>query len=178
MFQAQSGDQVKEKLMTGKLTESEQPTEHAHGEDGVTVQSEEKRQQREIEESEEEEEQPPPCKRAIISLLEEFSAAEEDLKRKISSNGTTPIQHQTDRELQMYQEMPPTVTSDHPAAWWWNNRTTYPLLSEVAFSYLCVQASSTPSERVFSTAGETVCLERARIPPEKADMRIFLKKNC
>ena len=47
-------------------------------------------------------------------------------------------------------------------AWWWRNRTTYPLLSEVAFSYMCVQASSTPSERV------------SRILPEKADMLIFL----
>jgi len=45
-------DRVKERLMVGKLTESEQPTEHAHGEDGVTMQSEEKRQ-RENEEGEE-----------------------------------------------------------------------------------------------------------------------------
>lgn len=175
---------VKEKLMVGKLTESEQPTEHAHGEDGVTMQSEEKRQREneegeETQQSEEEEEQPPPCKRAIMSPLEELFAAEDDLKMKISSsNSTTSIPHQADRELKMYQEMPPTMTSDDPAAWWWNNRTTYPLLSEVAFSYLCVQASSTPSERVFSTAGDTICPERSRILPEKADMVIFLNKNC
>ncbi|KAJ8368962.1 hypothetical protein SKAU_G00089900 [Synaphobranchus kaupii] len=178
-------DRVKEKLMAGKLTESEQPTEYAHGEDGVTMQSEEKRQQRENEEgegtqeSEEEEEQPPPCKKAIMSPLEELFAAEDDLKMKTSSsNSTTSIQHQTDRELKMYQEMPPTMTSDDPAAWWWNNRTTYPLLLEVAFSYLCVQASSTPSERVFSTAGDTICPERSCTLPEKADMLIFLNKNC
>ncbi|KAK5911937.1 hypothetical protein CesoFtcFv8_001862 [Champsocephalus esox] len=73
--------------------------------------------------------------------------------------------------------MPPTMSSDDPAAWWWNKRTTYPLLSEVPFSYLCVQASSTPSERVFSTAGDTICPERSRILPEKADMLICLNKN-
>ncbi|KAK5862952.1 hypothetical protein PBY51_000017 [Eleginops maclovinus] len=70
------------------------------------------------EESEEEEEQPPPCKRAIMSPLEELFAAEDILKMNILSNSTMSIQHQTDRELKMYQEMPPTMTSDDPAAWW------------------------------------------------------------
>lgn len=55
---------------------------------------------------------------------------------------------------------------------------TYPLLSELAISYLCVQASSTPSERVLSTAGDTICPEHSRILPEKADMIIVLNKNC
>ncbi|KAK5933433.1 hypothetical protein CgunFtcFv8_013916 [Champsocephalus gunnari] len=40
-----------------------------------------------------------------------------------------------------------------------------------------VMASSTPSERVFSTAGDTICPERSRILPEKADMLICLNKN-
>ncbi|KAL3058041.1 hypothetical protein OYC64_010257 [Pagothenia borchgrevinki] len=78
----------------------------------------------------------------------------------------------------MYKAMPRIVTSDDAAAWWWNMRTTYPCLSDMAFSYLCVQASSTPSERVFSTAGDTICAERSRILPEKADMLVFLNKNC
>lgn len=42
---------------------------------------------------------------------------------------------------------------------------------------MCSQASSTPSERVFSTAGDTISQERSRILPEKADMLIFLQKN-
>ncbi|KAI4805748.1 hypothetical protein KUCAC02_010345, partial [Chaenocephalus aceratus] len=52
---------------------------------------------------------------------------------------------QVEKELQMYKAMPRIVTSDDAAAWWWNMRTTYPYLSDMAFSYLCVQASSTPS---------------------------------
>ena len=43
--------------------------------------------------------------------------------------------------------------------------------------YLCAQASSTPSERVFSTAGDTISAESSRILPEKADMLVFLHKN-
>lgn len=82
------------------------------------------------------------------------------------------------KKLQMYKKTPPTFTSDDPAAWWWNQRMTYPLMSNMAFSYSCVRASSTPSERVFSTAGDTICAERSWILPEKADMLIFLNKNC
>lgn len=46
-----------------------------------------------------------------------------------------------------------------------------PVLANIAPKYLCVQASSTPSERVSHSA------ERASISPEKADMLLFLKKN-
>ncbi|KAJ4936571.1 hypothetical protein JOQ06_001160 [Pogonophryne albipinna] len=120
-------DRIKEKVMVGKLTESEQPTEQD------------------------------PARGLKMTLLEELFAAEDSLKiNNLSTSTTSTQQYQTDRELKMYQDMPPTMTSDDPAAWWWNKRTTYPLLSEVAFSYLCVQASSTPSERVFSTAGDTI----------------------
>ena len=45
-------------------------------------------------------------------------------------------------------------------------------------TYLCVQASSTASERVFSCAGHAISQERCRILPEKANMLIFLQKNC
>lgn len=174
-------ERVKEKMMAGKSTESEQPTEQHCEEDGVKLserEDERENEEEEGEESEEEENMPPPCKRAAKSPLEELFAHEENLKIEILSRKTTSIQHQIETELKMYQEMPPLLMSDDPAAWWWNNRTTYPSLSEVAFSYLCVQASSTPSERVFSTAGDTICAERSRILPEKADMLIFLNKNC
>jgi hypothetical protein len=57
-------------------------------------------------------------------------------------------------------------------------RATLPLLTNIATSYLCAQASSTPRERVFSTAGNTISQERSRLLPEKANMLIFLQKNC
>ncbi|XP_061762007.1 E3 SUMO-protein ligase ZBED1-like [Nerophis ophidion] len=98
--------------------------------------------------------------------------------RAVSQQSSMSIKKQVERELQMYKEVPPIPMSDNPAAWWWNQQKTYPLLSDLAFSYLCVQASSTDSERVFSTAGDTICPERSRILPEKAEMVIFLNKNC
>ncbi|CAM4643135.1 unnamed protein product [Leuciscus chuanchicus] len=61
--------------------------------------------------------------------------------------------------------------------WWWKKSDTLPVLSALAEKYLCVQASSTTSERVFSTAGDTLSPERSRILPERANMIIFLHKN-
>lgn len=57
-------------------------------------------------------------------------------------------------------------------------RDTLPMLSDLAARYLCVQASSTPSEHTFSTAGYIISQERACLSSEKADIQMFLKKNC
>lgn len=59
-----------------------------------------------------------------------------------------------------------------------SNLDTLPLFPNLDGRYLCVQASSTPAERTFSTAGDTISQERACLSPEKADMFIFLKNNC
>ncbi|KAF3858797.1 hypothetical protein F7725_011998 [Dissostichus mawsoni] len=107
-----------------------------------------------------------PCKTPKMTPLEELFA-DEDAQKVTPQQNSMSIQDQVEKELHMYKAMG-----------WWNMRTTYPCLSDMAFSYLCVQASSTPSERVFSTAGDTICAERSRILPEKADMLVFLKKNC
>ncbi|KAK5922881.1 hypothetical protein CgunFtcFv8_020109 [Champsocephalus gunnari] len=60
---------------------------------------------------------------------------------------------------------------------WQTNRFRFPMLCLLATKYLCVQGSSVPSERVFSSAGDILCSERARLDPERADMLIFLKTN-
>ncbi|XP_049922962.1 E3 SUMO-protein ligase ZBED1-like isoform X2 [Epinephelus moara] len=129
-------------------------------------------------ESEEEEENPPPSKQSKKSPLEELFAEEDAMKRTSQERLMMSMEGRAEKEIQMYRETPPTITSSDPAAWFWTQKQTYPLLSCLAFSYLCVQASSTPSERVFSTAGNTICAERSRLLPEKADMIIFLNKNC
>lgn len=109
---------------------------------------------------------------------ESFFFAEEDAMKRTSQERLMSMEERAVKEIQTYQETPPTITSSDPAAWFWTQKQTYPLLSCLAFSYLCVQASLTPSEHVFSTAGNTICVEQSRLLPEKADMIIFLNKNC
>lgn len=43
--------------------------------------------------------------------------------------------------------------------------------------YLSVPATSVPSERVFSEAGQIINDHRSKLHPSKADMQIFLKPN-
>ena len=67
------------------------------------------------------------------------------------------------QEIQHYRGLRPITLAEDPVVWWWEKRDTLPLLSELSQGYICVQASSTPSESVFSTAGNTISQERSRI---------------
>lgn len=61
--------------------------------------------------------------------------------------------------------------------WWKKNESYFPRLSQVANIFLAVPASSVPSERIFSTAGETVNKKRSRLHCANVDLLIFLNKN-
>ena len=59
--------------------------------------------------------------------------------------------------------------------WWRDNAQFYPLLSPMDKAYLSVPATSVPSERVFSTAGDIVNAQTSQLLPGNVDMLIFLK---
>jgi len=61
--------------------------------------------------------------------------------------------------------------------YWRSARATEKELAQLALRYAVVPATSVPSERVFSTAGQIVSARRSRLKPEKACMLIFLKQN-
>jgi hypothetical protein len=61
-----------------------------------------------------------------------------------------------------------------PLSWWKNNESKYKLLSSIAARFLCIPATSAPSERVFSAAGLTIAKDRARLLPENANDLVFL----
>lgn len=65
----------------------------------------------------------------------------------------------------------------HPILWWRINRDKYPLLAQMAMKYLHIPATSVPSERVFSTAGNILTKKRSSLTAENADMLVFLNKN-
>lgn len=60
---------------------------------------------------------------------------------------------------------------------WDEYKHVYPHLYELHFKYLCIPATSTASERVFSKAGEIVSSKRSRIKPKNVNELIFLNKN-
>ena len=115
-----------------------------------------------------------------MSALEQLFADKdrELLHTTMSTSSALSITEQVQKEIELYKGMPAIPSGQDPVAWWWGKRDTLPNLSALSEVYLCVQASSTPSERVFSCAGQAISQERCRILPEKANMLIFLQKNC
>ncbi|KAM4625223.1 E3 SUMO-protein ligase ZBED1-like [Polymixia lowei] len=122
--------------------------------------------------------EPPPVKQKKTALEELFEEEDNELQSFQQRQPLLSLAQRVDPEIQLYRSLPPIPCKDNATLWWWSKRETLPLLSGLAESFLCVQASSTPSERVFSTAGDTISPERSRILPEKADILIFLQKNC
>ena len=115
-----------------------------------------------------------------MSALEQLFEDEdrELLHATLTTSSALSIREEVQKELQIYKGLPAIPSGQDPVAWWGGKRDTLPNLSLLSENYLSVQASSTPSERVFSCAGHAISKERCRILPEKANMVIFLQKNC
>ena len=80
-------------------------------------------------------------------------------------------------EVKTYETEAQLELRSCPLSWWNINSPKYPLLSDVAKYFLGIPATSVASERVFSTAGDIVCAQRATLDSNNVDMLIFLKKN-
>ena len=99
-------------------------------------------------------------------------------------NNNEPDEHEkAQAELTMYKAEPIlALTNDdeaynNPLEWWKYNAKRFPLLSELASRYLCIPATSAPSERVFSSAGLTIAKDRSRLDPELANELVFLHES-
>ncbi|XP_057183139.1 E3 SUMO-protein ligase ZBED1-like [Triplophysa rosa] len=86
-------------------------------------------------------------------------------------------QQAVEAELNSYLQAPYADSETNPIAWWKINSTTYPRLSLLAKRYLCIPATSSPSERAFSTGGNIVSCNRAALKPDAVDRLVFLAKN-
>ncbi|XP_074608742.1 uncharacterized protein LOC141863174 [Acropora palmata] len=80
-------------------------------------------------------------------------------------------------EVSQYKKELSRNYTENPLTWWRQNNERYPSLAILAKKYLCIPATSVPSERVFSTAGEIVTAQRSQLKSEHVDRLIFLKKN-
>ena len=57
---------------------------------------------------------------------------------------------------------------------WKLNEKKFPLLSRVAKRFMCAQATSTPSERLFSAAGYNIWDRRCSLKPSKVNKMMVL----
>ena len=68
----------------------------------------------------------------------------------------------------------PSISVNHPELYWCSiNRHLYPHVSKLACKYRGVMATSSPSEQLFSTAGNVVSVKHATLLPENVEKLIF-----
>lgn len=82
-----------------------------------------------------------------------------------------------EKELEKYLLAPDADSEMDPLEWWKINDRSFPRVSCLAKRYLCIPATSSPSERVFSTGGNIVTCHRAALKPEAVDRLVFLSHN-
>jgi len=108
-------------------------------------------------------------KKGLFSLLE-------DLMDSTSETSDDP-QEAAKKEIQQYLTLDATDNPTDPVKWWKRYSVQLPLLSSLARKYLCIPATSVPSERAFSVSGNIITSKRSCLHPENAEMLTFLASN-
>jgi hypothetical protein len=62
-------------------------------------------------------------------------------------------------------------------SFWKNNAERFPIISSLAIELLCIPASNTAVERLFSYSGNTITCKRTRLGVQKLNKLMFLKRN-
>ncbi|KAL3066097.1 hypothetical protein OYC64_016110 [Pagothenia borchgrevinki] len=117
---------------------------------------------------EEETPAPPPKKKKQQEMLLQSESDDEEEKEHDGDSAK--------KEMEQYLRDTTKIQSG-PLAWWKQNSDRYPKLAFAAKHCLCVPATSTPSERIFSKAGYIVNKTRSSLLPENVDKLIFLAHN-
>ena len=72
----------------------------------------------------------------------------------------------------------PLLSEDKNALDWWHSKEKdFPTLARLAKKYLCVPATSTQAERVFSWMGWLLNKRRLSLSGESVTMQLFLKDD-
>ncbi|KAI2645977.1 E3 SUMO-protein ligase ZBED1 [Labeo rohita] len=110
----------------------------------------------------------PPTKKAKKSLGSFF--------KRSTASATVPIDPTAaiEAELSAYIQSPTIDNDEDPLLWWrLTHKVNFPRLSNMARKYLCMQATSSPSERIFSI----VSCQRSCLKPDMVNKLVFLAKN-
>lgn len=120
------------------------------------------------------EEEPPVSKqpKGLAAILRHMTPA----SQPGSSSLLTPEQ-KIDSEIASYLDFPHTDSDVDPLEWWKREHSRFPALAQLAKKYLCVCATSVPSERIFSRSGYVANPLRSCLRPDILDKLVFLSVN-
>ncbi|KAJ4925588.1 hypothetical protein JOQ06_018314 [Pogonophryne albipinna] len=99
----------------------------------------------------------------------------------LEENTDAATEHQensrVDANLQSYLLEATLPMNRCPLEYWRSNQSRYECLAQLARKYLSAPCTSVDSERLFSAAGHLMTQQRNRLPCDKAEMLLFVKKN-
>lgn len=87
-------------------------------------------------------------------------------------------QPKASNEVEEYLKEDKISHNQCPFNWWLNKKDKYPILAKMARIHLAIPATSTPSERLFSDAGNLLSAKRTKINSELFKSIMFLKRNA
>lgn len=117
----------------------------------------------------------PPADAVVKPAADSFWASF-DAQNESAISNITPTTSAT-IEIRQYNEEPAIDRHSDPFDWWQKRENVYPHLAKLAKRYFSMVATSVPSERVFSTAGELVSKKRNRLSSEHIECIMFLNGN-
>ena len=107
-------------------------------------------------------------------LRHKMQARQQLMRVQLHQNFVTPP---IKREMIRYESFSIPPKDINILKWWKDHEIILPLLSKLAKMVLTVPASSSKSERIFSTGGNFVSKKRNKLAPKKVEDLIIIKEN-
>ncbi|KAL7632170.1 UNVERIFIED_CONTAM: hypothetical protein RMT77_010628 [Armadillidium vulgare] len=76
-----------------------------------------------------------------------------------------------------YKEKTEMDLHSNPLEFWKKHTNLFPILSDVAKTFLAIPATSVESERMFSKAGDLISDRRTRLSSKNVEKIIFVNRN-
>lgn len=94
----------------------------------------------------------------------------------MEQEGKGSMKSKTEAEIKLYLSLPLIKSEADPLQWWSLHAEELPHLATLA-KFVCIPATSVPSEKVFSASGHILSPQRSKLKPEKVNMLTFLHFN-
>jgi len=92
--------------------------------------------------------------------------------------GASAVSEPEQDEIDLYTAEPACAKDANPLHWWKMNEARFPGVARLAKKYLSVQATSAPSERVFSNVGNILTKKRSRLVDRQLKKKIPAPLPC
>ena len=106
------------------------------------------------------------------------------MQEQLKSAAKTP-KARVREEVEHYSNIVRPDPESNPLDWWKIQAPNYPILAKLAKKNLCIRASSSASERLFSTSGHIASKKRTLLKPDKLNMvsiqeslKLLCVQNC